>query len=302
METQDKKLIFTQKFYKMKIKNLFLVFLVLAFVASCSSDDDNISGGGEETPGGEDPVEVIDYLPSDVSNNWTYFNEIESGIEELEGTSTETLSVTDENDNIVTFNTEVDGETRGLFTGALANGEIEKVEGSLVYSGDMNLFDFEGIDLDIPFSEMLILDVEAAEGDELFSVEGEFSEELPFGEFGDFDIDVSYTLTVNQGENLESYMDFENVKTSQITLSNLSVVIHGIPVIGDLELMEDTEAVVLEATNYFANGVGLIKSETAVDIPFIDLLEMMPVPIDGIPDLQEINFHVTQDLTEYSVN
>src|SRR5699024_3010184 len=160
---------------------------------------------------------------------------------------------------------------------------------------------FEGINLDIPFSEMLILDEAAAEGDELFTAEGEFSEEIPFGDFGNFDIEVSYTLTVNQGEDLESYMDFENVKTSQITLSNLSVIVHDVPVIGDLELMENTAITVLETTNYFANDVGLIKSETAVDIPFIDLLDMMPVPIDGIPDLQEINFHVTQDLTDYSV-
>lgn len=287
----------------MKIRNLFLMFLGLTFVASCSSDDDNISGGDDDNnTGGEDPVEVIDYFPAETGNSWTYFNEMESGMEELEGTSTEVLNIEGVEGHTVTFNTEVDGETPGLFTGALANGEIEKIERGLVYSGDMNLFDFEGIELDIPFSEMLILDEEAEEGEELFTVEGEFMEEIPFGEFGNFDIEVSYTLTVNQGENLDVLMDYENVKSSVITLSNLSVIIHDVPVIGDLELMDNTTATVLEATNYFANGVGLIKSETAVDIPFIDLLDMMPVPIDGIPDLQEINFNISQDLTDYIVN
>ena len=284
----------------MKIRNLFLMFLALAFVASCSSDDDdNISDDNNQ---GDDPSEIIDFFPADSENSWTYFNEMESDTEELQGSSTEILNVEEINGNTITFNTEVDGEIPGIFTGALANGEIEKVEGGLVYSGDMNFINFEGIELDFPFSDMLVFDEGAEEGAELFTVEGEFSEQIPFGDFGDFDIDVSYTLTVNQGENLDSYMDFEEVKTSEITITDLSVIVHDIPVIGDLELMEDTNNTVLTTTNYFANGVGLIKSETDVDIPFIDLLDMMPIPIDGIPDLQEINFSLSQDLTEFTVN
>src|SRR5699024_6606050 len=102
----------------------------------------------------------------------------------------------------VTFSTAVEGDAAGIITGALANGTLDKSDDRLTYTGDLGLLNFEGIDLDIPFTDMVLLDLEATIGDVLFTVEDGFSQEIAFGEFGNYNIDVAYTLEVIQGEHL----------------------------------------------------------------------------------------------------
>lgn len=286
----------------MKIKSLLFSLFLMTLVISCSSDDDPILVDDDDGDNTDNPLDTSNYFPSDSANFWTYYNESVAENNEMSGTATETLSVESENGNEVTFSTAVEGDAAGIITGALANGTLDKSNGKLTYSGDMGLLNFEGIDLDIPFTDMILLDSEATTGDVLYTVEDGFSQEIAFGEFGNFDIDVTYTLAVTQGEHLESYMDFDEVLTSTLSLTNLSVIVHGIPVVGSLELMESTTNEPINSTNYFAKDIGLIKSETSIDIPFVVLEDIIPIPLPGLPALEPIEAAMTQEITDYSVN
>lgn len=286
----------------MKIKSLIFSLFLMTLVISCSSDDDAILVDDDNDNDTDNPIDTSDYFPSNPANFWTYYNESVAENDEMSGTATETLSVESENGNEVTFSTAVEGDAAGIITGALANGTLDKSDDRLTYTGDLGLLNFEGIDLDIPFTDMVLLDLEATTGDVLFTVEDGFNQEIAFGEFGNYNIDVAYTLEVIQGEHLESYMDFDDVLTSTLSLTNLSVIIHGIPVIGSLELMQSTTNEPINSTNYFAKDIGLIKSETSIDIPFIVLEDIIPIPLPGLPALEPIEAAMTQEITDYSVN
>lgn len=281
----------------MKIKNLLLSFILMTFIIACSSDDDAIAIDDDDNP-----VNTSDYFPTNQANYWTYLNESVAENDEMSETATETLSVESENGNQATFTTAVEGEVAGLITGALANGTLDKSDDKLTYSGDLGLLNFEGIDIDIPFSDMILLDLEASAGDLIFTVEDSFSQEIAFGEFGNYDIDVEYTLEVLQGEHLDSYMDFDEVHTSTLHLTDLSIIIHGIPVVGSLELMQTTTNEPIVSTNYFAKGIGLVKSETNINIPFVNLEDIIPIPLPGLPALEPMEAYMNQEITDYSVN
>lgn len=294
----------------MKIKSLFFVLLMLAFVVSCSSDDDSFTiidddqdqdqNDGDGDNGDTDP-DAIDFLPASVGNYWTYLNEATSNREELNGTGDETLTVAQVNGDVISFENQV-GETPGFITGALANGIVEKSNNQYIYSGSLDFFDFEGMEFDIPFSEMVLLDADASEGDVLYSIEDSFSQEIPFGDLGNFTIQVSYTLTNTQGVDYDSFMEYNHVKSTKMTLTDLSIIIQGIPVIGSLELMENTTNEAFVSYNYYAEGVGLIKSENQLNLGLIDLEEIIPIPLEGLPELGLIEAELEQSLTDYSLN
>lgn len=296
----------------MKTKSIFFVLLLMIFVVGCSSDDDftvvddidQDQNDGDDNIGDDDgnTDDIIDFMPASMGNSWTYANEGISEIEQLNGSSTETMTVNSINGNVISFETEIQGDIPGLFTGALANGTLEKTDGKYIYSGSLGFFEIDGVDLNIPMENITILDIDASEGDVLFNDDNTFTQEIAFGELGNYDIEVSYTLQVIHSHHYDTYMDYDNVQVTKITLSDLSIIIQGIPVIGSLELMENTSNEALVSFNYFAEGVGLIESGNDIFLPLIDLENVVPIPLPGLPELGTIEAHLKQTLTDYSVN
>lgn len=296
----------------MKTKSILFVLLLMIFVVGCSSDDDftivddtdQDQNDGDDNNGGDDGNndDIIDFMPASMGNSWTYANEGISATEQLNGSATETMSVDLINGDVISFETQVEGNIPGLITGALANGTLEKSNGKYIYSGSLGFFEVEGMEFEIPLNDMTILDMDASEGDVLFNDENTFTQEIAFGELGNYNIQVSYNLEVTQQHHYDNYLEYENVQVTKITLSDLSIIIQGIPVIGSLELVDNTTNEALVSLNYFAEGVGLIQSTNDILVPLINLEDVIPIPLPGLPQLGTIEAHITQNLTDYSLN
>lgn len=284
----------------MKLKNLFLILFTLLLVAACSSDDDNpiVLPGDND---GENPDITTDYLPSEEGNSWTYENEVLFEMNDMQNSDSgmEILTLTENNNETLYFHSEVQEGTRGLLTAALSNGNLKKQNGQFLYTGNLDLLDFEGFpEIEIPLENIPLFDIDAEVGEELHSSQGAFSQSIPVGELGTFPIEVSYTLSVTQTDNYDSIFGFEDVKSAEIKISNVSILLQNIPVIGQLQLMQTTENEVMVSTYYLANNTGIIKSETNIDLPLIDLNEVMPIPLDGIPEFGNIHAFIEQTLID----
>jgi|SRR5690625_389984 len=284
----------------MKLKNLFLILFTLLLVAACSSDDDNpiVLPGDND---GENPDITTDYLPSEEGNSWTYENEVLFEMNDMQNSDSgmEILTLTENNNETLYFHSEVQEGARGLLTAALSNGNLKKQNGQFLYTGNLDLLDFEGFpEIEIPLENIPLFDIDAEVGEELHSSQGAFSQSIPVGELGTFPIEVSYTLSVTQADNYDSIFGFEDVKSAEIKISNVSILLQNIPVIGQLQLMQTTENEVMVSTYYLANNTGIIKSETNIDLPLIDLNEVMPIPLDGIPEFGNIHAFIEQTLID----
>lgn len=290
----------------MKKKSLFFVLLMIVFAVGCSSDDDNISQPGDDNGNdeGETPTESLGYFPDSEGNTWTYGNEMLLNLndEETERSATEVLTLTENNNDEFSFESEVDEDAPGLFTTALSNGTLKKVDSQYLYTGNLGLLDFEELPaIDIPLENIPFFNENAAAGEELYTAQGEASQEVPMGELGTYPVLVSYTLSVTQAEDYDKMMDYNDIKSTTIKISNVSILLQDIPAIGELELVENTENEAVVATNYFAKDVGLIKSETSLDLPLVDLNEVIPLPLDGIPDLGTVTAFMSQTLLDYQL-
>lgn len=296
----------------MKTKSLFLILVMALFVIGCSSDDDNLGTGDDHTDnpddqngdgdGDGDDSTTFNYFPTAEGNSWTYSNHFVSEEQMIDNTATEVLTVDTVNGNVTTFNTSVNGDAPGFFTGALANGSLTKDGAKLLFEGEFSVMDIEGFDISVPIEETIIYDLGASEGDVLYEGPGEFSDEIPFGGLGNYPLTLTYTVSVVQGESFDEMLGFEDVKSSKIIISNLSAVLSGVPVVGSIELMETTVNEVVLFTNYFAKNVGLIQSTANIDLPLVDLDDIMPLPLPGMPELGHMTSTSTQDLIEYEVN
>lgn len=273
--------------------NLLLYFLfgILLFW-NCSSDDD--SSYSNETSD-------KNYFPLVINNEWQYENKQTSEGETEE--ASETLNVEDEQQdaNGARFNLNSTADNGGLsFTSILANGEVFKNEQQLLLTGnfDIGLDQAEIPDFDIDFEGLVVFDADAINGSVLFAEDRNF--DLP--EFNNIALSVSLSIeSVSLGSLDEIEVNnqvYEDVIASQFVISlgvEATVTVPPLPFPLTVDVIEFQE--ILIATNYFANEVGLVQSETDLSIEFSDALNQ-------IPDfnLDDIEVLIEQDLIDYQVS
>lgn len=262
---------------------LRFLFVFALLLASCSSDDD-------ATPNDDDNDDQ-NFFPLVVGNSWDFENTLSTaGQDDLVTNETLSISGTSENSGNVVYEVETDDPANsGPVTLALSQGTLTKSNAKLIYTGvfGLGLEGFPEVNFDVENAP--IYDKSASNGIEMYSQIGTIEQD-----FQGVPITIEYTLSTIMGESLASFdvngTTYDNVISSQLIINMVaSASVDPLP---PFPILASQDAVII--TNYFADGVGLIQSETVTTFVFQDL------PIPNIP-LEDISLTTLQILTDYSV-
>lgn len=287
----------------MKSKSFYPIILLFSVILlwNCSSDDDATNDSGEPIvdPAPEEPI--INYFPLVIGNNWQYENTQTSNEETVE--SSETLTVESEQQVGDTLTYALSSNSDALTisaTGIFSNGLLYKSDGKLLITGDFDL----GLDeTDLPgfnvnFEDLVVYDVDAIAGSVLFTQDENF--DLP--EFNDIDLNVNLSIVSTSLSSLNELevngLVYEDVIGAEVVVSmaiEATAVIPPLPVPVTVDVIPFQE--VVKVTNYFANEVGLIQSETNLSVTFNEILNQLPEF-----NLEDIQVNGLQKLTEYNVS
>lgn len=245
-------------------KNAALIITLVFALSSCTEDNES------------EFLSDADYFPLELENSWTYENQVVSdGVTNL---GSETLAITKRADDRFNFTQNVNSQA-GVFTSILASGEVYKQNGNqiIVYDGNLNLsIDSNLQNLEFPLEDIIFYDVASSSGDILSSNSGQFQENI-----NGFPIDFSYEITsMHSGfspSELVSNTTYENVFISELEVSLSATVFL---VISDFTILQKQN--ILSIKNYYAKGVGLIKSEVNTEIIFEDIPEQLDVQISDV--------------------
>lgn len=278
------------------MNNLRLVTLTLfsIFFASCSNSDDSDNSNMGPLEG--------NYFPLTIDNYWNYEIETVDNLDTLNNsTSSDFLFVESQVDSAYDLSVNTNDLANGIMNGILANGILTRLVSSLKIDGTLQLPLEEFGDFGIDFTNIVLYDLNASNNQEMSSASGNFIED-----FNGTPITINYSLiTKNLGNSNSMTVSgqlFSNITKSNLTV-NLSIVtpldVNGNVV--NLTILEDQEVVSID--NYFAENVGLIKSETdlsyQLDSGTLALLEAADIVIDAPT---ELNVENEQELSDYDIN
>jgi len=234
------------------------------------------------------------FFPLVVDNSWDYTNTTTDD----NGTdmNNETMTLTGEeivNDTLF-FQAESDNISANLTTtGIFVGGELFKKDDQLQIKSQFDDLVSglpAGISLPIDANVIPIYSLTAGENADLFSESGSFTQTQ-----NDIDFDVNFTLSSQNAGSMDS-MDvsgttYDNVIASSVILNmeiSATVTQGGFPVTVTILNEQD----VLTATHYFADEIGMIKSEIITSINFEDIPNI---------DLPDINSNTVQELQSHNV-
>lgn len=274
----------------MKLPKCLFYFLITFAIISCS-DDDNVDS--EES--------ISNHFPLTVGNSWTYNNKTTY----QDGTSTtaeETLTVesTFEEQGVTYYNLESDASSineEGFFTGILTTGNLIMADNQLIYNGELTVdvsnFGLDLENLSIPLNNIIIFDAEANSGDLLTEADNVISQSIDFQE-NLVPFTIVYSLHTVQNDFLNSYTvneeEFQDVLSAGIVV-NLEIMVGETPFI--FTILESQDAI--QINNYYADNVGLIKSETSINYDFEEL------PFPNIPSIPDFSMEETQEINRFVV-
>ncbi len=288
------------------MKNLqILSFALIAtlFFTSCSSDDDDNNSN--------EPL-VGNYFPSTQTNIWNYDVDNTSSTDpDLNFTDApDFVSVATSNGSTFTVNVNNGGNANGIMNEILSNGTLTLGTSTLAYNGELDfLEDLQGITNEtISFQNILLYDLNAANNTVMSEVSDVIAENIDLNgtivpvtinyAIESKKLSLSNSMTVG-GET------FSNVIKTSLTL-NLDI-FASIDILGgnnplDYAIISDQNVYVIE--NYFAENVGLIKSEAVVSYnlaqQFIDLLAL--IPNNGLDISESYNVINEQEIDSYLVD
>lgn len=244
-----------------------ITYLLIALVIfSCSSDDD-----GNPT----NPVEeTYNYFPLTSGTYWTFDNESDqgttrdslyvSGVEEINGITHTVLGA--------------EQPTTGFMTVLLSQSLVRATETTFLLNGELGAPPIDGFpELSIPLVDFIMYDVDAIVGDELSETSGEIEQTVQ-----DIPLVITFTVKTVQGETFENgYGGFSESVTSSELIVNLSISavidFNGFPI--TIPILQAQNVVTV--TNYYADGIGLIDSDTLIEYELEDLSDFgidLPFP------------------------
>lgn len=276
----------------MTLKSLIAGLVGLFILVSCSSDDDGV--------GPANPNETAtNYFPMQVGNQWTYQNKLDlEGEAPQEGTEKLTVddSFTSNGSTSYTFTSNVSPAQQGVASMLFTNGQLTKVEGRLIYNGQFE-YNISAIDasISIPLHNLIMYDQNIDSGQNLTSITDTVTKNINLSGT-DVPVNFYYTFESYEDSFYESLsannQEYDDVISSQFIV-NLSASADILPGLS-IDILLDQQ--VLQSTNYFAKGVGLIKSKNDINLEFEDLSEF------GFPSLPPIHGDSSQILIDYSVD
>ena len=242
----------------------------------------------------DEEQDEANYFPLVVNNSWDYTNTTTDD----NGTdmSNETMTLASEemvNDTLF-FQAETDNISPNLTTtGILVGGQLFKKEGQLQIKGQFDNFGPDlpgGFSLPIESNIIPLYSTTAGENAELFAESDSFTQSQD-----DIDFNVNFTLSSQNAGSMDS-MDvsgttYDNVIASSVTLTlEITATPNDFPI--TIPVLEQQD--VLTATHFFADGIGMIKSEIITSINFEDLSDLEI-------DLPNINSNTVQELQSNNV-
>lgn len=278
----------------MKLNHLFLCIFAATSLIACSSDD------SPTTPPSPDPtppeVKATDYFPAANSYQWTYLNTTDVGQQQNENEETITAKdTTVSNVSAYAFTTNVALKEQGAMTLLLTNGYVAKEDGKLIFNGYLSMTIPElNQTIAIPVTDLMLYDKQAGTGIPLSTLADSYTQDFTFNGLT-VPVTIDYILETSQGEAQATFNnglhDYDDVISSNLKLSiSASATIMGM----SLDVIPNQE--VLQMTNYFANTVGLILSDTNIHLEFSDQLSQIP----NIPELPTVDGTASQRLETYS--
>lgn len=283
----------------MKHKALLILLTIGLFMACSSSDDSN--------PPSE-PIEG-NYYPSTVNNTWIYnVDNSSSTTPELDYTGTDLVTINSETGNSFTINVNSDISPEfGLMNGILNTGTLTRSSSTLALNGELPLpteLDFLS-ETTLTLSNFLLYDLNAGINSDLSTLEGVLSETIDI-DGSTFPLTAVYSITNTRTSNVSSLNvdgeTFTDVITSEITLNlNLSTTVVVNDISTNVTIIESQDVLVIK--NYFAEDIGLIKSEAnqtyTLDANFVSILDLLGLTLDFPTTLSVSN---TQDIDSYVLN
>ncbi|TRW25713.1 hypothetical protein FMM05_05685 [Flavobacterium zepuense] len=255
-------------------KAFYLLLAVSTFMVSCSDDDS-----------GNNPAASADvYLPLNTGNYWVY--DVPGSFQ----TGRDSLYVA--NDTVISGTTYTKFKTGslayGFFSAALsANGGVRNDGGKLMLTGTTAVNFIEEFPINIPVTNLVILDAGASVNSELGNVSGSFEQvynELP--------LTFTYSLATTAKENLESYTiggeTYTDVKRVETKL-NLSI---GVSFEGSTITLLPAQDVAI-SSQYYAKDIGMVHVNTTFQYQVSALFasqftSMFGLPSSGTQTQQEI--------------
>lgn len=259
------------------MKKIVLFIATAALLISCGGDDDSSNG-----------TVNLDYLPLAVNNSWDY--DVVTG----NVTVNDNLEVTSESGGTFMLTATPD-PANGLMTGFLASGELSQDPGRLLIDGSLG-FDFQGLaDLSIDVQNAAVYDQNASANQEIFTTSGTFNETI-----NGIDLIIDFTATNIQLANEPSISvpagTYTDVLHTQLIV-NLNI---SLDLLISVPLLDPENQDVIVVDNYWAEDVGLIKSDTQLEYNLRDL-SSLPGGI-SIPLPQSANILTEQSLASFTVN
>lgn len=261
------------------MKRIYLLGLLGAFIVSCSNDDNGDNSGGNNNPTGS-------FIPTAKGNYWVY---------NVQGT---TLSGRDSlyvagdtvinNTNYKKLKTK-EAVASGFFSNAISNNGLRQENGKTYLSGTAGLNIAEGLPFDLELSNFVIFDENASDNQQLAFVEGTINQEIE-----GYTVAIDYKLTSKAKAQMSNFTSgseqYPDVKPVEITLNmgiSITVTIPGIPIPLTFDLMEPQD--VLVSTQYYAQGIGAVKSVTNINYNLTELPDIeLPIPQSGSEHQEEI--------------
>lgn len=278
------------------MKTLKYIFLLSIMVSFFSCDKEPIDDTGivvvDDTDTDTDPTT---YFPSNSENEWNYDVVNVDNTTDTTTNSTDRLFIESETGASFVLGVNDDGIANGTKNGLLVNGTMAQTKKTLSTTGELSL-PFGGVDISIPYSNAVLYNIDAPDNTALSSFTGTIEETIQ-----DFPLKVVYVLTTKQITNhasieLNGEM-YENVTQSNLTLNlqiTTSIVVFGMP----LELPIVKQSDVLISNNYYAAGIGLVRSESNVDF----VIEDIPGGTDGSDIPSNVSTINIQELATYTNN
>lgn len=255
-------------------KHFVPILAVLLIIVGCSDDDSGTS------------VNNASYFDSSEGTSWDY--DVQSDVNNMPVSSSETLSVATSNGNSFTMVSDPIVPA-GLMSTFMTSGDLEDLPGTLLITGNIG-YDVPNLaNISLAVSDFPLYDASADDGETIVtSAEESFTETIE-----NIPLTFTYFAEVTHVENLDSHnvgsTDYSNVTHSRLVVSLEVFADFGIT---QLPVLAEQDVVSLE--NYWAEGVGLIQSDGTISY------EIESVPGVTLPFPNTETFVVDQQLTSYT--
>ena len=246
----------------------------------------NINEGDEGENDIAFELESVDYFPMTVDSYWTYNNQ-DSGQENTRDSLF--ISGAEIIEDISYYQFNALEPVSGFMTSLLSQSSLNSNDDELLLNGQFGAPPIEGFpEISIPLIDLIMYDLNESNGTLLSVISGDIEEVIE-----EIPIKINYEINTIQGETYEDgYGNFTNssVLSSMINI-NLSIVaeFEVLGIVLEVPILQPQD--VIKTTNYFADGVGMIYSDTLVEYQLEDLSILgitLPIPVEDSSSSSQI--------------